>query len=172
MAFTAYIRQPAVKSATLLSLTMDWLTSVSVCQAYVFDGDIYYKPSVTSNALRLTSTNQEQNVVNGLSDWIYEGRSPVLLSGQLWAVQADPQNKMSVFKTRGGAFDICCPLVVSGRCQAGLPPHQQLCYTCDGVTSLPGWHLSLQHHLPLPKGKLTVKATFRLLGQCMMFYYS
>lgn len=53
----------------------DWLTSVSMCQAYVFDGDIYYKPSVTSKALRLTSTNQEQNVVNGLSDWIYEGRS-------------------------------------------------------------------------------------------------
>uniref|UniRef100_A0A3P8UB18 Inactive dipeptidyl peptidase 10-like n=1 Tax=Amphiprion percula TaxID=161767 RepID=A0A3P8UB18_AMPPE len=40
--------------------------------AYVFDGDIYYKPSVTSKSLRLTSTDLEQNVMNGLSDWTYE----------------------------------------------------------------------------------------------------
>uniref|UniRef100_A0A3Q4GUF7 Inactive dipeptidyl peptidase 10-like n=1 Tax=Neolamprologus brichardi TaxID=32507 RepID=A0A3Q4GUF7_NEOBR len=40
--------------------------------AFVFDGDIYYKPSVTSEPLRLTSTDQEQYVVNGLSDWTYE----------------------------------------------------------------------------------------------------
>ncbi|XP_040909774.1 inactive dipeptidyl peptidase 10 [Toxotes jaculatrix] len=46
--------------------------------AYVFDGDIYYKPSVTSKPLRLTTTDQEQNVANGLSDWTYE--EEVLLS--------------------------------------------------------------------------------------------
>uniref|UniRef100_A0A3Q2CQY5 Inactive dipeptidyl peptidase 10-like n=1 Tax=Cyprinodon variegatus TaxID=28743 RepID=A0A3Q2CQY5_CYPVA len=40
--------------------------------AFVFDGDIYYKPSVPSNPLRLTSTEEDQNVVNGLSDWTYE----------------------------------------------------------------------------------------------------
>uniref|UniRef100_A0A3B5B776 Inactive dipeptidyl peptidase 10-like n=1 Tax=Stegastes partitus TaxID=144197 RepID=A0A3B5B776_9TELE len=40
--------------------------------AYVFDGDIYYKPSVTSKSLRLTSADLEQNVMNGLSDWTYE----------------------------------------------------------------------------------------------------
>lgn len=45
-----------------------------MCQAFVFDGDIYYKPSVPSNPLRLTSTEEDQNVVNGLSDWTYEGR--------------------------------------------------------------------------------------------------
>lgn len=41
-------------------------------QAFVLDGDIYYKPSVTGKPLRLTTT-EEQNVVNGLSDWTYEG---------------------------------------------------------------------------------------------------
>ncbi|KAM8864039.1 inactive dipeptidyl peptidase 10 isoform 1-T1 [Spinachia spinachia] len=40
--------------------------------AYVFDGDIYYRPSVNSKDLRLTTTDLEQDVVNGLSDWTYE----------------------------------------------------------------------------------------------------
>ena len=44
------------------------------CQAYVFEGDIYYQSGVTSNPVRLTSTGQEPQVVNGLSDWTYEGR--------------------------------------------------------------------------------------------------
>lgn len=39
----------------------------------MFDGDIYYMQSVSSKALRLTSTDQERRVVNGLSDWTYEG---------------------------------------------------------------------------------------------------
>lgn len=39
----------------------------------MFNGDIYYMPSVTGKALRLTSTDQERHVVNGLSDWTYEG---------------------------------------------------------------------------------------------------
>lgn len=41
----------------------------------MFDGDIYYKPSVTGKPLRLTTTEPDQNVVNGLSDWTYEGRT-------------------------------------------------------------------------------------------------
>uniref|UniRef100_A0A3Q2U4K4 Inactive dipeptidyl peptidase 10-like n=1 Tax=Fundulus heteroclitus TaxID=8078 RepID=A0A3Q2U4K4_FUNHE len=40
--------------------------------AFVFDGDIYYKPSVAGNPLRLTSSDEDQKVVNGLSDWTYE----------------------------------------------------------------------------------------------------
>uniref|UniRef100_A0A7N8X7U4 Dipeptidyl-peptidase 6b n=1 Tax=Mastacembelus armatus TaxID=205130 RepID=A0A7N8X7U4_9TELE len=40
--------------------------------AYVFDDDIYYKASVTSKTLRLTSTEKGQHMVNGLSDWSYE----------------------------------------------------------------------------------------------------
>ncbi|XP_037121626.1 inactive dipeptidyl peptidase 10 isoform X1 [Syngnathus acus] len=46
--------------------------------AFVFDGDIYYKPSVTSQALPLTSTGDRHSMVNGLSDWTYE--EEVLLS--------------------------------------------------------------------------------------------
>ncbi len=41
----------------------------------MFDGEIYYKPSVTSEPVHLTTTDQEQNVVNGLSDWTYEGKT-------------------------------------------------------------------------------------------------
>jgi hypothetical protein len=40
----------------------------------VFEGDIYYQTEVTSKPLRLTATGREGLVVNGLSDWIYEGK--------------------------------------------------------------------------------------------------
>uniref|UniRef100_A0A3B4BGE4 Dipeptidyl-peptidase 6b n=1 Tax=Periophthalmus magnuspinnatus TaxID=409849 RepID=A0A3B4BGE4_9GOBI len=41
-------------------------------RAYVFEGDIYYKQSATARALRLTATEPEERVVNGISDWTYE----------------------------------------------------------------------------------------------------
>eukprot|EP00064_Thunnus_orientalis_P005747 superscaffoldBa00000576_g5761 len=53
---------------------------------YVFDGDIYYKPSVTSKPLRLTSTDQEQNVVNGLSDWTYEEEVLLTYVAHWWSM--------------------------------------------------------------------------------------
>ena len=40
----------------------------------MLEGDIYYQPSVAGKPLRLTTTEQGQNVVNGISDWTYEGR--------------------------------------------------------------------------------------------------
>lgn len=66
---------PAMTPAASLSLDNGFALSCLRCslQAYVFDGDIYYKPSVTGKPLRLTTT-EELNVVNGLSDWTYEGR--------------------------------------------------------------------------------------------------
>ncbi|XP_073326603.1 inactive dipeptidyl peptidase 10 [Pagrus major] len=54
--------------------------------AYVFDGDIYYKPSVTGKPLRLTTTEQEQNVVNGLSDWIYEEEVLLTYVAHWWSM--------------------------------------------------------------------------------------
>uniref|UniRef100_A0A665W652 Dipeptidyl-peptidase 6b n=1 Tax=Echeneis naucrates TaxID=173247 RepID=A0A665W652_ECHNA len=54
--------------------------------AYVFDGDIYYKPSVTSKALRLTITEQEQNVLNGLSDWTYEEEVLLTYAAHWWSM--------------------------------------------------------------------------------------
>ncbi|CAG6021838.1 unnamed protein product [Menidia menidia] len=54
--------------------------------AFVFDGDIYYKPSVTSQSLRLTSTDQEQNVVNGISDWTYEEEVLLTYAAHWWSM--------------------------------------------------------------------------------------
>lgn len=39
----------------------------------MFRGDIYYMASIGSKPLRLTHTDPEPHVVNGLSDWTYEG---------------------------------------------------------------------------------------------------
>ncbi|XP_028265552.1 inactive dipeptidyl peptidase 10 [Parambassis ranga] len=54
--------------------------------AYVFDGDIYYKPTVTSKALRLTSSDEEQSVVNGLSDWTYEEEILLTYAAHWWSM--------------------------------------------------------------------------------------
>uniref|UniRef100_A0A8C3ADI1 Uncharacterized protein n=1 Tax=Cyclopterus lumpus TaxID=8103 RepID=A0A8C3ADI1_CYCLU len=54
--------------------------------AYVFDGDIYYKPSATSKALRLTIADLEQNVVNGLSDWTYEEEVLLTYVAHWWSM--------------------------------------------------------------------------------------
>ncbi|KAG7221714.1 hypothetical protein INR49_000081 [Caranx melampygus] len=54
--------------------------------AYVFDGDIYYKPSVTSKPLRLTTTEPDQNVVNGLSDWTYEEEVLLTYDAHWWSM--------------------------------------------------------------------------------------
>ncbi|XP_054639787.1 inactive dipeptidyl peptidase 10 [Dunckerocampus dactyliophorus] len=54
---------------------------------FFLDGDIFYKPGVSSQALRLTSTGgQHSRVLNGLSDWTYE--EEVLLSyvAHWWSV--------------------------------------------------------------------------------------
>ncbi|XP_030278594.1 inactive dipeptidyl peptidase 10 [Sparus aurata] len=53
--------------------------------AYVFDGDIYYKPSVTGKPLRLTTT-EELNVVNGLSDWTYEEEVLLTYVAHWWSM--------------------------------------------------------------------------------------
>ncbi|XP_043081378.1 inactive dipeptidyl peptidase 10 isoform X1 [Puntigrus tetrazona] len=39
---------------------------------FVFENDIYYKPDVSSKAMRLTATGRNGMVLNGLSDWTYE----------------------------------------------------------------------------------------------------
>ncbi|CAL8319626.1 unnamed protein product [Merluccius merluccius] len=42
---------------------------------HMHGGDIYYQSGVSSPALRLTSSGQERQVANGLSDWTYEGQA-------------------------------------------------------------------------------------------------
>ncbi|XP_038866806.1 inactive dipeptidyl peptidase 10 [Salvelinus namaycush] len=53
--------------------------------AYVFEGDIYYQPAMTSKPLRLTSTGREGLVVNGLSDWMYEEEVLLTYSAHWWS---------------------------------------------------------------------------------------
>ncbi|XP_055021911.1 inactive dipeptidyl peptidase 10 [Boleophthalmus pectinirostris] len=53
--------------------------------AYVFEGDIYYKQSVTARALRLTTTEPEEHVVNGLSDWTYEEEILLTYAAHWWS---------------------------------------------------------------------------------------
>ncbi|XP_023812591.2 inactive dipeptidyl peptidase 10 [Oryzias latipes] len=54
--------------------------------AFVFDGNIYYKPNVTSKPLRLTSTDKQLNIVNGLSDWTYEEEVLLTYPANWWSV--------------------------------------------------------------------------------------
>lgn len=66
----------------------------------MFDGDIYYKPSVTGKPLRLTATDQEQHVVNGLSDWTYEGRMYSSFTRQVDNNKKDSNNSHGLLKQR------------------------------------------------------------------------
>ncbi|XP_061645980.1 inactive dipeptidyl peptidase 10 isoform X1 [Phyllopteryx taeniolatus] len=64
--------------------------------AFVFDGDIYYKSSVTSQALRLTSTGNEHRVVNGLSDWTYEEEVLLCYSAHWWSMDGARMAYLSI----------------------------------------------------------------------------
>ncbi|KAG7281131.1 hypothetical protein CRUP_027668 [Coryphaenoides rupestris] len=53
---------------------------------YVHGGDIFYQPSVSSPSLRLTTSGQESQVVNGLSDWTYEEEVLLSYAAHWWSV--------------------------------------------------------------------------------------
>uniref|UniRef100_A0A8C6TG36 Uncharacterized protein n=1 Tax=Neogobius melanostomus TaxID=47308 RepID=A0A8C6TG36_9GOBI len=53
--------------------------------AYVFEGDIYYKQSVTAKPLRLSTTEQEERVINGLADWTYEEEILLSYAAHWWS---------------------------------------------------------------------------------------
>ncbi|KAA0707287.1 Inactive dipeptidyl peptidase 10 [Triplophysa tibetana] len=80
--FTASFAFYAVTSGEIVDLTPPD-EDVSVLQyaawgpqgnqlVFVFENDIYYKPDVSSKAMRLTTTGKSGLVLNGLSDWTYE----------------------------------------------------------------------------------------------------
>ncbi len=48
---------------------------LSVTQIYVFENNIYYQADVQSSSWRLTSSGQENIVFNGITDWLYEGKT-------------------------------------------------------------------------------------------------
>ncbi|XP_056444036.1 inactive dipeptidyl peptidase 10 isoform X2 [Gadus chalcogrammus] len=53
---------------------------------YVHGGDIYYQPGASGPALRLTSSGQERQVTNGLSDWTYEEEVLLSYAAHWWSV--------------------------------------------------------------------------------------
>ncbi|XP_047455928.1 inactive dipeptidyl peptidase 10 [Mugil cephalus] len=80
--------------------------------AYVFDGDIYYKPSVTGKPLRLTSTEPEQNVVNGLSDWTYEEEVLLAYEAHWWSMDGARLAYLSINNSATPVMEI--PLFLGG----------------------------------------------------------
>lgn len=42
-------------------------------QVFILENDIYYQPSVSSRAKRITSSGQQGVIFNGITDWLYEG---------------------------------------------------------------------------------------------------
>uniref|UniRef100_A0A8C5GVA1 Inactive dipeptidyl peptidase 10-like n=1 Tax=Gouania willdenowi TaxID=441366 RepID=A0A8C5GVA1_GOUWI len=54
--------------------------------AFVYHSDIYYRSSVSSRTLRLTVTEQQQHVINGLSDWTYEEEILGEYSAHWWSM--------------------------------------------------------------------------------------
>ena len=45
----------------------------SVPQAYVWRNNVYVKASPGTPAARVTETGQENQLLNGIPDWVYEG---------------------------------------------------------------------------------------------------
>lgn len=44
-------------------------------QIFIFENNIYYCAHVGKQAIRVVSTGKEGVIFNGLSDWLYEGRT-------------------------------------------------------------------------------------------------
>lgn len=53
-----------------------------VLQAYVWNNNIYLKASPTAEAVQITQNGEENKILNGIPDWVYEGNyiKRVLLS--------------------------------------------------------------------------------------------
>lgn len=49
---------------------------LSFLQIFIFENNIYYRSTVESRSIRLVSSGKEGSIFNGLSDWLYEGKSP------------------------------------------------------------------------------------------------
>lgn len=47
-------------------------------QIFIFENNIYYCAHVGKQAIRVVSSGKEGVIFNGLSDWLYEGRTQLL----------------------------------------------------------------------------------------------
>lgn len=43
-------------------------------QAFVWENDVYVKTSPTAKAIQVTSNGKHNNILNGIPDWVYEGK--------------------------------------------------------------------------------------------------
>lgn len=59
-------------------------------QIFIFENNIYYCAHVGKQAIRVVSTGKEGVIFNGLSDWLYEGRTQWLVMSLSYTV--DVQN--------------------------------------------------------------------------------
>lgn len=48
-----------------------------VFQAYVSDYNIYFKSNVTAEAVQVTHNGKKDEILNGVPDWVYEGKYPL-----------------------------------------------------------------------------------------------
>lgn len=44
-----------------------------VLQAYVSDFNVFFKSDVTAEAVQVTHNGKENEILNGVPDWVYEG---------------------------------------------------------------------------------------------------
>ncbi|KAK1786786.1 hypothetical protein P4O66_017181 [Electrophorus voltai] len=54
------------------TLNPQFLELCSYIIIFIFENNIYYKPTVTDHPIRLVTTGKEGVIFNGLSDWLYE----------------------------------------------------------------------------------------------------
>ena len=43
-------------------------------QAFVWENDVYVKTSPTAKAIQVTSNGKHNKILNGIPDWVYEGK--------------------------------------------------------------------------------------------------
>uniref|UniRef100_A0AAV2LZL1 Inactive dipeptidyl peptidase 10-like n=1 Tax=Knipowitschia caucasica TaxID=637954 RepID=A0AAV2LZL1_KNICA len=74
--------------------------------AYVFERDIYYKQSVTARPLRLTTTEREERLINGLSDWTYEEEILLTYVAHWWSEDGARLAYLSINNSATPAMEI------------------------------------------------------------------
>ena len=47
-------------------------------QSFVYDNDLFTQSAPESNATRLTTTGQSEQIFNGYTDWLYEGETRII----------------------------------------------------------------------------------------------
>lgn len=80
-------------------------------QIFIFENNIYYCAHVGKQAIRVVSTGKEGVIFNGLSDWLYEGRTQhlgwQLVMNFLHSISAELSEIRCLTLHFWGLVDIC-----------------------------------------------------------------